>query len=65
MELIDMIDLCIVKSKGKIDSKFLSNGDMGEITITFTPEQIEHYTKLVIKHAVEKTVELEGKTLGD
>ena len=58
LEFSKMIYISTIKSNGEY-----MNNKKGERLACFTAEQLEHYTHLIIKHAVEETVKLEGKDL--
>jgi hypothetical protein len=60
MRLIDMMNMCALKSKGTVT---MSPGESPKIV--FTMEQLEHYTQLIILHACEEAINLEGKSLDD
>ncbi len=55
-----MMNMCALKSKGTVT---MSPGESPKIV--FTMEQLEHYTQLIILHACEEAINLEGKSLDD
>ena len=61
MNLQQMIQMSVLKSNGTQTQSF----DTNKHTVTFDMEQLEHYTKLIILHACEEAINLEGKNLDD
>jgi hypothetical protein len=55
-----MIQMSILKTDA---SQFRTTG--GTHTVTFKMEQLEHYTQLIILHACEEAINLEGRSLDD
>jgi hypothetical protein len=55
-----MIHLSILKSNGVVTTAPGINP-----VIVFTMEQLERYTQLIIFHACEEAINLEGKSLDD
>ena len=60
MNLHQMIQMSILKSNGVVT---LAPGV--NPVIAFTVEQLEHYTQLIILHACEEAINLEGRSLDD
>jgi hypothetical protein len=60
VELSKMIHLSILKSNGVVTTAPGVNP-----VIVFRMEQLEHYTQLIILHACEEAINLEGRSLDD
>jgi len=60
VNLQQMIQMSILKTDA---SQFRTTG--GTHTVTFRMEQLEHYTQLIILHACEEAINLEGRNLDD
>ena len=60
MKLHQLIQMSILKSNGA-----QTHTPTDKHVVVFTIEQLEHYTQLIILHACEEAINLEGRSLDD